>query len=146
VVVVAELFSAEADAAAAAAVGEDVAALVAFWLIGVSVWHVFPPPLGCLCKVFKRNDLGSDFGSGLLALCELNAKARLLAGLLLFCQFYFTGLSETTMPTLSGLFCLGYGVWGLDMRFCWVFGVLERKQTTTKATASSWLERVRRFG
>jgi hypothetical protein len=37
VVVVAEFFAAEADAAAAVAVGEDVTALVAFWF-GFGLW------------------------------------------------------------------------------------------------------------
>jgi hypothetical protein len=48
VVVVAEFFVAQAGAAAAAAVGEDVAALEAFWCfgsyVGDGVWHV--PPTG----------------------------------------------------------------------------------------------------
>jgi len=66
--VVAELFSVEADAAAAAAVSEDVAALVAFRCVGVAVLHGVPSPTGLfVCKVFKRNDLSPDFGSGLLA-------------------------------------------------------------------------------
>ena len=42
VVVVAELFLAEARAGAAASVGEDVAALVLFWYFG-GVLHVSPP-------------------------------------------------------------------------------------------------------
>jgi hypothetical protein len=46
VVVVAELFAAEAWAAAAGAVGEDVAALVAFWF--GCVVHVCPSPRGYL--------------------------------------------------------------------------------------------------
>ena len=59
VVVVAELFPAEAWAQAAAAVGEDVAALEALWCFGAGfgsgfgfgfdgVWHV-SPPLGEKC-------------------------------------------------------------------------------------------------
>ena len=56
VVVVAEVFVTEAWAAAAVAVGEDVAALVAFWF-GHGV-----PPWGTLgLKVFERNGLGLDF-------------------------------------------------------------------------------------
>jgi hypothetical protein len=43
VVVVAEFFAAEADAAAAVAVGEDVAALVAFWF---GLGHGVPSPTG----------------------------------------------------------------------------------------------------
>jgi hypothetical protein len=50
VVVVAELFAVQAGAAAAVAVGEDVAALEAFWRFGAGfgsgfdgVWHVSPP-------------------------------------------------------------------------------------------------------
>ena len=52
VVVVAEVFCAEAGAAAAVAVGEDVAALVAFWCAGFGVddgvLHCVPPT-GCKC-------------------------------------------------------------------------------------------------
>jgi hypothetical protein len=54
VVVVAEVFSTEADTAAAVAVGEDVAALVAFRLVDSCVVHVFPPPLGCLCAKYSK--------------------------------------------------------------------------------------------
>ena len=57
VVVVAEVFVAQAWAAAAVAVGEDVAALVAFWF-----GHWCTPPWGTLgLKVFERNGLGLDF-------------------------------------------------------------------------------------
>jgi hypothetical protein len=70
VVVEAELFSAEAGAAAAVAVGEDVAALEAFgwfglrclglWRDGVVHWS---PPRGTFwCKVFGRKGLSPDFG------------------------------------------------------------------------------------
>jgi hypothetical protein len=58
VVVVAELFLAEAGARTAASVGEDVAALVLFlcFLHG-------PSPRGCfLCKVFERDEISLDFG------------------------------------------------------------------------------------
>ncbi len=52
VVVVAELFVVQAGATAAVAVGEDVAALEAFWCVGCGfddgVWHV-SPPLGEKC-------------------------------------------------------------------------------------------------
>jgi hypothetical protein len=59
VVVVAELFCAEAWALAAAAVGEDVAALVLFGLFGC-VLHG-PLPTGCfVCKVFGRKEIGLD--------------------------------------------------------------------------------------
>jgi hypothetical protein len=73
VVVVAELFSAEAWAAAAGAVGEDVAALVAFWF---GVFHVyFSLPTGGKSMQSlqnKRPESGLP-GSGLLPLsvkCE----------------------------------------------------------------------------
>ena len=54
VVVVAEVFVAEAGAGAAVAVGEDVAALVVLGWFGLGcgvdgVVHVFPPPLGRMC-------------------------------------------------------------------------------------------------
>ena len=59
VVVVAEVFLAEAWAAAAVAVGEDMAALVAFWF-----GHLVYSPLGYLgVKVLERNGLGLDFWS-----------------------------------------------------------------------------------
>jgi hypothetical protein len=62
VVVVAEVLVAETDAAAAASVGEDVAALVAFACHGVDGVHGFPPPTGVfVCKVFERDGLGLDF-------------------------------------------------------------------------------------
>jgi hypothetical protein len=52
VVVVAEFFVLQADAAAAVAVGEDVAALETIWCFGSGfddgVWHV-SPPLGEKC-------------------------------------------------------------------------------------------------
>jgi hypothetical protein len=67
VVVVTELFVAEAWAAAAMAVGEDVAALIAlgFGLCGVwcGVLHVYPLSLLVSPKVFKRKGLHPDFGA-----------------------------------------------------------------------------------
>jgi hypothetical protein len=56
VVVVAEVFSAEAWAAAAVAVGEDVAALVAFRL----VLHGVPPWVRFWCKVFEGKGFSLD--------------------------------------------------------------------------------------
>ena len=79
VVVVAELFSAEAWAAAAGAVGEDVAALVAFWF---GVFHVyFSLPTGgkSMQSLQNKRPESGLFGSG-LCLWRLNAKTRLLAG------------------------------------------------------------------
>jgi hypothetical protein len=58
VVVVAEIFAAEAWAAAAMAVGEDVAALVAFRL----VLHDVAPLWWFWVKVFEGKRLGPDFG------------------------------------------------------------------------------------
>ena len=52
-VVVAEVLAAEAGAAAAASVGEDVAALVTFWL---GLHAGIPPSLGEVLK--SSNDLG----------------------------------------------------------------------------------------
>jgi hypothetical protein len=61
VVVVAEVFAAEAWAGAAASVGEDVAALVLLRCF-VGVVHRCPSPRGTfLCKVFGRKDLSLDF-------------------------------------------------------------------------------------
>src|SRR5882757_5233977 len=63
VVVVTEVFSAEAGAAATVAVGEDVAALVAFGCFGLwldGVLHC-PSPRGTFwCKVFGRKGLSLD--------------------------------------------------------------------------------------
>jgi hypothetical protein len=63
-VVVAKVFLAQAWAAAAVAVGEDVAALVAFWLghLGTPPWCTFG------LKVFERCGLGMD--SGFWVKCE----------------------------------------------------------------------------
>jgi hypothetical protein len=76
VVVVAEVFSAQAGAAAAVAVGEDVATLVLFDGFGC-VLHGLSPRGTFLCKVFQRKDLRPDF-----PVCRsgLKVKARLLAG------------------------------------------------------------------
>jgi hypothetical protein len=75
VVVVAEGLSAEADAAAAVAVGEDVAALVTFGLgLDCFVHFGLSPHLG----VFVQSIQKSGDKSGLLVyLARLNAKARL---------------------------------------------------------------------
>jgi hypothetical protein len=73
VVVVAELFVAQTWAGAAAAVGEDVAALVLFWRFGC-VLHWSPPRVLFLCKVFGGKGLSLDFPFRF----RLNAKARLV--------------------------------------------------------------------
>ena len=62
VVVVAEVFTAEAWAAAAVAVGEDVAALVAFGCFGLCV-HWSLPRGSFWCKVFGGKGLSLDFNS-----------------------------------------------------------------------------------
>ena len=107
VVVVAEVFSAEAGAAAAVAVGEDVAALVLFGGrcdVCNGVLHGVPPLGQKVCKVFERKDLRSD-----LAGCRsgLNAKARPGGRALFSYYFYFSEWSETKMPTLADLFLVG---------------------------------------
>jgi hypothetical protein len=69
VVVVAEVLAAQADAAAAVAVGENVAAEVAlglvFVVLGVDdfVLHDWVSLPVIWCKVFKAKDLSPDFGS-----------------------------------------------------------------------------------
>ena len=74
VVVVAEGLSTEADAAAAVAVSEDVAALVTLGFgRGCFVHFGLSPHLGVLCKVLKNKDISPDFRF----VCGLNAKARL---------------------------------------------------------------------
>jgi hypothetical protein len=84
VVVVAEAFGAEAWAAAAVAVGEDVAALEAFGCFGLLCVVLFddgvhgPSPRGTFwCKVFGRKELSPDFLFGTL---RLKTKARLWPG------------------------------------------------------------------
>ena len=61
VVVVAEVFVAEAGAGAAASVGEDVAALELLGLGGDGVRHDVGPLSLKVCKVFEANDLSPDF-------------------------------------------------------------------------------------
>ncbi|MCU1248609.1 MAG: hypothetical protein JWQ49_1638 [Edaphobacter sp.] len=57
VVVVTEFFVVQAGAAAAVSIGEDVAALEAFWCVGAGVgagvWHV-SPPLGEKCTKYSK--------------------------------------------------------------------------------------------
>jgi hypothetical protein len=79
VVVVAELFLAEAGAGAAASVGKDVAALVLFRFFG-GVLHVSLPMGTFFCKVFGRQEIGLDLVVWISLPSRLNAKARLLAG------------------------------------------------------------------
>jgi hypothetical protein len=75
VMVVAEVFAAQAWAGAAVAVGEDVAALVVFRCL-VGVVHV-PLPTGTF---FVQSLRKKGVESGLPLASGLNAKARLLAG------------------------------------------------------------------
>jgi hypothetical protein len=110
-VVVAEVFSAEAGAAAAVAFGEDVAALILFgvWCGVLHGWG--PSPVKCVQSLLKKRPASGLPGAGL----GLNAKARLVAGpFLFFYYFYFNGLGETKMPTLADLFfgCKGCGLLG----------------------------------
>jgi hypothetical protein len=60
VMVVAELFFAQAWTGAAASVGEDVAALVLFGCFGC-VWHGSLPTGTFVCKVFEREKMSLDF-------------------------------------------------------------------------------------
>ena len=139
VAVVAEVFSAEAGAAAAGAVDEDVAALVAFWLGGVV--H-FVPPHGVLIlgKVLGLLELALDLlvavrftWSGVLCslVCRLNAETRLLAGPSLFFSTVSILLNWTKLNChfgwvyifgLSDLICFSCGdlgwILGLDKLFC----------------------------
>jgi hypothetical protein len=69
VVVVAEVFSAQAGAAAAVAVGEDVAALVLFGGWCVVLHGLCPSPVN-VCKVFQRKDLRPDFPVQVWFKCE----------------------------------------------------------------------------
>jgi hypothetical protein len=128
VMVVTEFFLTEAWACAAASVGEDVAALVLFGCFGICIVHV--PPTGAFwCKVFEREEMSLDCGSlvslfsdcpgdSFFGVLRLNAKARLLAGLLVLSfsffylvlsslfsfYFYFNELSQTKTPLFANLF------------------------------------------
>jgi hypothetical protein len=80
VVVVAEVFSAEAGAAAAVAVGEDVAALVAFgcfglWFDGIVHWSL---PTGYfLVQSLRRKRVESGLCVRVSHFSQLKTKARL---------------------------------------------------------------------
>jgi hypothetical protein len=63
-----------------------------------------PGPRQNVCKVFKRKDLSPDFR---VQVCELNAKARLLAGPPFSICFYFSEWSITKMPLSVELFLSG---------------------------------------
>ena len=108
VVVVAEVFSAQAGAAAAVAVGEDVAALVLFggWCGVLHGWSLSRETCAKSSKE-KTCVRTSRCRSG------LNAKARLGGRAFSFSYyFYFNGLRETKMPNLADLFlaCKGFGL------------------------------------
>jgi hypothetical protein len=100
VVVVAEVFSAQAGAAAAVAVGEDAAALEAFgdWCGVLHGWALSPVKV---CKVFQRKDLRPDFRVQVWFKCEGPAW---WPGLFFSYYFYSNELSETKMPSLADLF------------------------------------------
>jgi hypothetical protein len=101
VVVVAEFFVAQAGAAAAVAVGEDVAALKAFWCFGSgSVLHVSPHWVKSVQSIqMKRPESVLRVRSFALE-CE---KPGWLAGLFSI-YFYCSEWSETKMPRLAGIF------------------------------------------
>jgi hypothetical protein len=86
VVVVTEFFVVQAGAAAAVAVGEDVAALEALWCFGSgfddSVLHVSPHWVKSVQSLQKKRPEPVLSGSGLLLL-RLNAKTRLVSRALL---------------------------------------------------------------
>jgi hypothetical protein len=94
VVVVAELFLAEAWARTAVAVGEDVAALVLFGCFGCVLHSPSPGGTFFVQSLRKRRDESGLRGSS-LAFRGLNTKARLLAGPLFSIYFNSTELSET---------------------------------------------------
>jgi hypothetical protein len=98
VVVVAEVFAAEAWAAAAVAVGEDVAALVAFRLVlhDVAPWVLFGQSLRKKMVRCGLEVLTSSF--------RLKTEARLLAGLFFSFYFYFIEVEVTKFPVWVGLF------------------------------------------
>jgi hypothetical protein len=112
VVVVAELLVAQAWAAAAVAVGEDVAALVAF---------------GCLlhggiprCTDKSQSLQNKGHGSGLRRHAPgLNAKAGLRRAF--FCSVSIIAVGGKLLRTGMLFVCLELGGLGLDTGFCWVF-------------------------
>jgi hypothetical protein len=121
VVVVAERFSAERGAAAAVAVGEDVATVVArllvvgCWLLDLLVHFGLSPTWMFWCKVFETGTLSPDFRS-LLVKCEGPAFGR---ACLIFLWFYFIKLTITSMPLILKFYVVcfvGVGwfwrVWG----------------------------------
>jgi hypothetical protein len=83
VVVVAEFFLLQADAAAAVTVGEDMAALEAFWCVGCGfddgVWHVSPHWVKSVQSLQKKGPEPVLRGQ-VFCFWRLNTKARLLAG------------------------------------------------------------------
>jgi hypothetical protein len=115
VVVVAEVFSAEAWAAAAGAVDEDVAALVAF-RFGCVVHCVPPHGVLVLGKVLGRLELGLDL---LFAVYRFSSQWFSLfpclpvkyggptfgrAFFVFLYYFYFTKLEQTKLPLLVKIF------------------------------------------
>jgi hypothetical protein len=111
VVVVAEVFSAEAWAAAAVAVGEDVAALILFggWRRVLHGWG--PSPVKRVQSLLKKRPASGLPGAGL----GLNGKARLVAGPFLFSYcFYYIEWGETKIQLgrIYFLACKGCGLLG----------------------------------
>jgi hypothetical protein len=103
VVVVAELFAAQAWALAAASVGEDVAALVLFggWC---GVLHgLVPHPVKCVQSLLKKRPASGLPGAGRWLL-RLNAKARLFGRAFFFYYFYCIELKVTKLQVWMSLF------------------------------------------
>jgi hypothetical protein len=88
VVVVAEVFSAQARAAATVAVGEDVAALVLFWCVGFGVddvvLHVSPHWVKKYVKSSKKKTCVRTSGAGAGFKCEARPGGRAFWFLLIF--------------------------------------------------------------
>jgi hypothetical protein len=83
VMVVTELFLAEAWTGATASIHEDVAALVLFRCFDVCVVHGYPPTGDFLRKVFEGKEMSPDLevqAFSCFLVSRLNAEARLLAG------------------------------------------------------------------
>jgi hypothetical protein len=138
VVVVAEVFSAEAGAAAAVAFGEDVGALILFggWCGVLHGWGSLSRQM-CAKSSKEKTCVRTSPVPGLGVKCEGPAVA---GPFLFYYYFYFKGLSETKYQFWADLFlaCKGCGLLGfrvLISEFGGFWGL----------TCNFWAENAERF-
>ena len=111
----------------AAAVGEDVAALVLFRRFG-GVLHVSLPTGYFFVQSLRNRRDESGLGGLTLPFWRLNAKARLLSRAFFYLYFYCSEVSRTKMPHVADLFfgcrflILGH-LWFLGTRFSGFWGL-----------------------